>query len=119
VFAERGSFRPGSSGFRYRLRRCEGLRVDSPHARVSFVEEPRYGSRVVEPDALAVRAGTLSAGLLPHCSRWRGGRDRPGKGACACGGGRDRQKASARASWRGACDSSGSGRPRATEREGR
>jgi hypothetical protein len=64
VFAERRSFRPGSSGFGYWLRRCEGFRADSPQGRVGFVEELRHSSSVEEPDAIAVRAGLFSSLFL-------------------------------------------------------
>ena len=64
MFAERGSFRPGSASFGCWLRRCEGFGVDSPHVRVGFVEELRYGASVEEPDAIAVRAGLLGRLLL-------------------------------------------------------
>lgn len=64
MVAELGSFLPGSSGFGYWLRRCEGFRVDSPHGRVGLVEELRYGSSIEEPDAIAVRAGLFGRLLL-------------------------------------------------------
>lgn len=64
MFGELGSIRPGSCGFGYWLGRCEGFRVDSPHGRVGFVEELRYGSSVEEPDAIAVRAGLFGRLLL-------------------------------------------------------
>jgi hypothetical protein len=64
VVAEFGSFLPGSSGFGYWLRRCEGFRVDSPIGRVGLVEELRYSSSIEKPDAIAVRAGLFGRLLL-------------------------------------------------------
>jgi len=56
--------RDAASDFDYRLRRCEGFRVDSPQGRVGFVEEVRYASRCDRPDMIAVRVGLLGRLLL-------------------------------------------------------
>jgi hypothetical protein len=56
--------RDAASSFDYRLRRCEGFRVDSPQGRVGFVEEVRYASRCDRPDLIAVRVGLLGRLLL-------------------------------------------------------
>lgn len=54
----------GASDFAYWLRRCEGFQVDSPHGRVGFVVELRFGSSLERPDAIAIRAGLLGRLLL-------------------------------------------------------
>lgn len=64
VLAESGSFRAGNSRFGYLLRRREGFHVDSPNGRVGLVAEPRYGSSLEEPDAIAVRVGPRGRLLL-------------------------------------------------------
>jgi hypothetical protein len=56
--------RGAASDFDYRLRRCQGFRVDSPEGRVGVVEEVRYRSRCDRPDLIAVRAGRLGRLLL-------------------------------------------------------